>query len=385
MRLPVRLPVAGDVIGMSNVKIVSNSEFGPQHPLLPEPIKLSYTVSGDKIVDVIPTLGYVHRGIERACEINDYKRNIYLVERVCGICNYIHGATYCEAIENISGIEAPLRAKYLRSIWSEVSRLQSHFLWLGLYAEALGNEHLFMETWRHREYVLELIEKTNGHRIHLATNAIGGSRKDLNEDLIWTYKEAIKVIRQKTKILEPHFVKSEKMKKKTESVGILSKETAINLGACGPLARASGVKTDARLLGYAAYGQLDFEPVTHQGSDCWSRIQVRFDEISQSIDLIEQAIKDLPEGPILVQGDRFPNGSTVVRHEQPRGELFYYVEGNGTNKLSRCRIRTPTAANIPALVHMLIGEKVGNIPAIVHTIDPCISCTERMTYVKGGE
>jgi Ni,Fe-hydrogenase III large subunit len=372
-------------VKMSAKKGITTCDFGPQTPLLPEPVKFSCKVENGKIIDVAPTLGYVHRGIERACEINDYKRNIYLVERVCGICNFIHGATYSEAIEKISGIQAPPRAQYLRTIWSELSRLQSHFLWLGLYADAAGDEHLFMETWRHREYILELNEKTNGHRIHLSTNAIGGVRKDIDENLAFTYKQAMKVIREKAKIIEPSFIKNEKLKKMTEGVGVLPKDVAASLGAVGPVARASGVKQDARSLGYAAYGKVDFEPITYNGEDCWSRIQVRYDEIHQSIDIIEQALKEMPEGPIIEKAEQFPDGVAVVRTEQPRGELFYYVEGNGTDKLSRCRIRTPTAANIPPVVHMLMGAKEAEIPLIVHSIDPCISCTERITYVNGGE
>jgi len=369
----------------SNAKTYTVLPFGPQHPVLPEPIHLKFLVDEDKIVDVLPNLGYVHRGIERACELNDYKRNIYLVERVCGICNYIHGATYCEAIENLTDTEVPARAKYLRVIWTELGRLQSHLLWLGLFADAIGFESLFMQVWRDREIVLTLNEKTNGHRIHLETNVIGGARKDIDSTLAKAYHEDLAVLRTKIEALRPVFTKDSAIKAKCEGRGILPKNKARFLGAVGPTIRGSGIKEDARMTGYEAYGQLDFEPVTYDGEDAYSRMLVRYDETIQSIDLIERAFKQIPEGPISTKHIRFPEGSTLVRTEQPRGELFYYVEGNGTLKLNRCKIRTPTASNIPPLVNILIGNEVPDIPTIVHSIDPCISCTERIVYLKGGQ
>jgi len=382
----VKLTVVGGAIGMSEIsnktKKYSVLPFGPQHPVLPEPVHLKFLVDEEKIVDVLPNLGYVHRGIERGCELNDYKRNIYLTERVCGICNFIHGATYSAGIEKITDTEVPIRAKYLRSIWSELQRLQSHLLWLGLFADAIGFESLFMQIWRDREMVLSLNEKTNGHRIHLETNLIGGARKDIDESLAKVYKEDLSVLRKKVEALTPVFHKDPGIKQKCEGKGILPKSKARFLGAVGPVIRGSGLKEDIRMTGYEAYGQLDFEPIVYNGEDAYSRMLVRFDETLQAFDLIDKALKQMPEGPILNKNTKFPEGSTVVRSEQPRGELFYYLEGNGTNKLDRCKIRTPTAANIPPLVNMLIGYEVPDIPTIVHSIDPCISCTERIVYLK---
>ena len=374
---------------MSDAKMSQNKytviPFGPQHPVLPEPVHLRFVVDEDKIVDVVPNLGYVHRGIERACELNDYKRNIYLCERVCGICNYIHGMTYSEAIEKATDTEVPARAKYLRVIWSELGRLQSHLLWLGLFADAIGFESLFMQVWRDREVILTLNEKTNGHRIHLETNAIGGCRKDIDESLAKAYVDDLAVVREKMENLRPVFYRDSALRAKTEGRGILPKGKAAFLGAVGPTIRGSGIKQDMRMTGYEAYGALDFEPIVHEGEDAYSRMLVRYDEVFQSFDLINEALREMPEGPVLNKNTKFPEGVAIVRTEQPRGELFYYVEGNGTNKLQRCKIRTPTAANIPSLVKMLIGHEIADIPTIVHSIDPCISCTERITYLKGGK
>ncbi|HIH87868.1 TPA: NADH-quinone oxidoreductase subunit D [Candidatus Bathyarchaeota archaeon] len=355
--------------------------FGPQHPVLPEPIQLRFTLDEEKIVDVVPQLGYVHRGIERAAELNDYKRNIYLCERVCGICNYIHGMTYCRVIEDLTDTEVPERAKYLRIIWQEMGRLQSHLLWLGLFADAIGFESLFMQIWRDREIILTLNEKTNGHRIHLSTNAIGGARKDIDASLAKEYRKDLELVREKIKVLEPVFYKDKSFRQLTEGKGILPKNQANFMGAVGPTIRGSGIPQDMRTLDPTCKA-LDFKPVVYESCDSYARTLVRFDEVFQSIELINKALDQMPDGPILNKNEKFPEGTTIVRTEQPRGELIYYVEGNGTNKLSRVKIRTPTGANIPSLVSMLIGHELPDIPVIVHSIDPCISCTERYVQVK---
>lgn len=359
--------------------------FGPQHPVLPEPLQLRFTIDEEEIVDVVPNLGYVHRGIERACELNDYKRNIYLCERICGICNYMHSMVYCEAIEKITDAEVPTRAKYLRTVWSELARLQSHLLWLGLFADGMGFESLFMQIWRDREIVLELTEKTAGHRIHLSTNLIGGVRKDMDEKLVGAYHEGMTELKARMDDVAPVFYRDRSVQERCVGKGILPKSEAVHLGAVGPTIRGSGIPQDMRKLGYEAYGELDFEPVTYDGEDTYARTLVRFDEVYQSIDIINRALDQMPEGPIINKNTTFPDGIAINRVEQPRGEVFYYVVGNGTIHLERCRVRTPTLANIPALLTMLVGHEVADIPPIVLSIDPCISCTERFTYVKEGE
>ena len=370
---------------MSETKEFTVFPFGPQHPVLPEPLQLRFTVDEERIVEVVPNIGYVHRGIERACELNDYRRNIYLCERICGICNYMHSMSYCEAIEKITDAEVPERARYLRTIWSELGRLQSHLLWLGLFADGMGFESLFMQLWRDREIVLELTEKMAGHRIHLSTNAIGGVRKDMDERLIGEYRSGLVKLREKVEAVDPVFRNDASVKLKTVGKGILPKGQAVHLGAVGPTIRGSGIAQDMRTLGYEAYSELDLTPITYDSEDTYARTLVRLDEVYQSIDLIVQALDQMPEGPILNKATGFPEGTAINRVEQPRGEAFYYIVGNGTINLERVRVRTPTLANIPALLSMLMGHEVADIPPIVLSIDPCISCTERITYVKGGE
>jgi ech hydrogenase subunit E len=160
-------------------------------------------------------------------------------------------------------------------------------------------------------------------------------------------------------------------------VGVLSKEDAHNLGAVGPVMRASGIAQDARKIGYAAYKDINFEPITSTQGDCYARCEVRIKELFQAMDIIRQAAEKIPDGPIDMKVEGKPNGEIFIRTEQPRGEVIYYAKANGTANLTRLRVRTPTFANIPPLLTLLKGCSLADVPVLVLTIDPCISCTER--------
>lgn len=359
--------------------------FGPQHPVLPEPIQLRLTVEEEKVIDVGVNMGYVHRGIERACELNDYQRNVQLCERVCGICNFMHALCYCMAVERLVDVEVPERAQYLRVVWCELSRLQSHLLWLGLLADAMGFESLFMQIWRDREIVMDLQERTGGNRVIVSTCIVGGVRRDIRGHLADYFKESLLKLRERMDKVAHVILKDPVFKKRTEGKGYLSYNDALKLGAVGPTARGSGVAKDVRLEGYQAYKYLKFEPIVEKGCDVYARTLVRLYEVYQSIDLILEAMKSMPEGEIAVKPEKWPEGEAMARVEQPRGELFYYVKGNGTNKLERVKIRTPTLANIPSLLAMLPGHELADVPVVILSVDPCISCTERVIYVSKGE
>ena len=351
--------------------------FGPQHPVLPEPIHLTLTVEDEIITEAVPALGFVHRGLEKLVDIRDFRQMVQVVERVCGICSMMHAMCYAQGIEALMAVEIPPRAKYLRVVWSELHRMHSHLLWLGLFADSFGFESLFMQFWRIREKILNIQEATTGNRVIVSVNVIGGVRRDLNPDQIrWTLSELIEV-EQMIMGLESTLFDDYTVKKRTVGRGILSGETAMELGSVGPTLRGSGVAQDMRVLGYAALNELDFTPVTVENGDCWSRCRVRFLETLQSIDLIRQAISKMPNGEINTKVKGRPAGEIISRVEQPRGEVFYYIKANGEKNLDRLRIRTPTFANIPALLTMLPGMWLSDVPVVVLSIDPCISCTER--------
>jgi ech hydrogenase subunit E len=351
--------------------------FGPQHPVLPEPIHLDLVTEDEKVVEARPSIGFVHRGLEKLVEKKDYIEFVYVAERICGICSFIHGQTYCQAIEAIMNVQVPPRALFLRTIWGELSRMHSHLLWLGLMADAMGFESLFMHSWRVRERVLNIIEATTGGRVIFGSCKIGGVRRDIDAAGIEKILRELEVIDLETREIIKIFLQDRSVKARLSGVGILTKQDAYDLGCVGPTLRASGIAQDLRQLKYAAFGDLAFQPITRTEGDSYARCAVRCAEVIQSIDLIRQACAKIPAGEIEVKVSGNPTGETIMRTEQPRGEVAYYLKANGSKNLQRFRVRTPTFANLPALLKVLPGCELADVPVLVLTIDPCISCTER--------
>jgi Ni,Fe-hydrogenase III large subunit len=351
--------------------------FGPQHPVFPEPIQLRLVLEDEKVIEALPAIGYVHRGLEKLAEQRDFIQDVYIVERICGICSFMHAMNYCQGIETLMDITIPDRARFLRVIWAELHRMHSHLLFLGLLADSFGFENLFMQCMRCREDIIDVMEMTAGNRILLTTCCIGGVRKDIPAEMLGEVHKALDRVFQQLKDLRPAFADDYTVKKRLIGVGVLSMEKAMELGAVGPVAKASGLVMDLRQTGYAAYKDLAYEPIIETAGDCYARMMIRLRELDQSTELVHKAIKMLPEGPFNVPVKGNPTGEVAARIEQPRGELLFFVKGNGTKNLDRFRARTPTFANIPPLLHMLPGYQLADVPVIVISIDPCISCTER--------
>lgn len=351
--------------------------FGPQHPVLPEPIHLDLVLEDETVVEAIPKIGYIHRGLEKLVKKKDFQQYTFVAERVCGICSFMHGMGYCMTVEDIMNIEVPERAEFLRTIWAELSRIHSHLLWLGLTADAFGFESLFMHSWRLREQVLDIFEETTGGRVIFSVCQIGGVRKDIDSDTLKKINEKLAKLEEELKEITRVFLTDSSVKHRTQGVGVLSKEKAFELGAVGPMTRASGNAIDMRKLNYAAYGKIKFEPIVETDGDCYGRMSVRIKDIFQAIDIIRQCIALIPEGSINVKVKGNPKGESFIRLEQPRGEVLYYTKANGTKFLDRVRVRTPTFANLPALLETLKGVSLADVPILILTVDPCISCTER--------
>lgn len=351
--------------------------YGPQHPVLPEPIHLDLVIEDEKIIEAIPSIGFIHRGLESLVEKKDFNEMTYVVERTCGICSFMHGMGYCESVEHIMHVEVPDRGKFLRTIWCEMSRMHSHLLWLGLLADAFGFESLFYQCWRMREKILDLFELTTGGRCIFSVNKIGGVLKDIDEEMMSTILGVMDEMEQDMKAIIKTFLSDYTVESRLKGVGVLTKQQAHDLGAAGPFARASGIAMDMRKRGYAAYPHIDFEPITSDIGDGYARCDVRIHEVLQSIDIIRQAAAKMPKGEIGVNVKGNPNGEYFMRVEQPRGEAIYYVKANGTKFLDRMRVRTPTFANLPGMLETLKGADLADVALLVLTIDPCISCTER--------
>lgn len=352
--------------------------FGPQHPVLPEPVHLDLVVEDETVVEAIPSIGFIHRGLEKLVETKDYNQMVYVIERICGICSFGHGWGACASIEGAMSVKIPERAEFLRTILHELSRMHSHLLWLGLLADAFGFESLFMHCWRIRETVLDILEKATGGRVIFSICKVGGMRRDISDEELKEIVEILDELKAEIKEITDVFIEDDSVKNRMCGVGILSKEDAEELCAVGPVARGSGVVQDLRLTNsHGVYDQLDFEPVIETDGDCYARCKVRIGEIFQSIELVEKAIEKIPEGPVSVDVKGNVQGEYITRLEQPRGEAFYYAKGAGSKFLKRMRVRTPTNMNIPALVKTLQGCDLADVPILILTIDPCISCTER--------
>jgi ech hydrogenase subunit E len=351
--------------------------FGPQHPVLPEPVHLDLVVEDEKVIEARPSIGFIHRGLEKLAETKDYVEFTYVAERICGICSFIHGQTYCQAIETIMNVPVPPRAIYLRTIWGEFSRIHSHLLWLGLMADGMGFESLFMHSWRVREKILNIIEATTGGRVIFGSCKIGGVRRDIDAAMTQHILKELDVIEKDMREITKVFLDDNSVKSRLCGVGVLTKEQAYDLGCVGPMLRASGEAQDMRQLGYAAFNEIQVQPITRTEGDSYARCAVRCLELFQSVDIIRQAFGKLRPGDIEVKVTGNPNGETITRTEQPRGEVVYHLKANGTKNLQRFRVRTPTFANLPAMLSVLPGCDLADVPVIVLTIDPCISCTER--------
>jgi membrane-bound hydrogenase subunit alpha len=359
---------------------------GPQHPALKEPESFTFVVDGERVVGVKPRLGYNHRGVEKAMEARTFIQNLYLVERVCGICSHAHVFCYAQNVEEAAGIEAPPRAQYIRTIVAELERIHSHYLWVGIAAHVIGFDTLFMYTWRDREVVMDLLELISGNRVNYAMNTIGGVRRDIPTELAEEVKRGLRKLEERTKYYKGVCTSERSLLRRAVGVGILKTSDALNLSAVGPTLRASGITRDVRRDDpYGAYGEVPFNVVTHDGCDVASRVIVRLGELFESIDIIRYALEHLPEGPLSVRAPEVvaPN-EAVSRVEAPRGEDIHYIRSNGTDKPDRYKIRAPTLANIPSVCRMLIGVYVADIPIVLAAIDPCFSCTDRMAFIDVG-
>ncbi|MCR5582374.1 MAG: nickel-dependent hydrogenase large subunit [Eggerthellaceae bacterium] len=354
--------------------------FGPQHPVLPEPLHLDLVVEDEKVVEAIPQIGFIHRGLEKLTETRDYNQFIYIAERICGICAFGHSMGYAETVEKLMDVEIPTRAEYLRVILHELSRVHSHILWMGLAADAFGFESLFMHCWRLRERVLDCFERMTGGRVIFSAVVVGGMVRDQDAETLRYLQDTLAGIKDEYQQLMNTFVNDTSVRSRLVGVGVITPEDAAKYGMVGPFGRASNLNNDVRRLGNGGYKYLsDFQPILSTDGDCMARVIVRAQEVLQSIDIINEMCATIPEGDIAVPVKGSPKAGAQACNalEQPRGECYYYASGNGTKYLERMRIRTPTSANLAGMATALAGCELTDVNMIVLTIDPCISCTER--------
>ncbi|TBW36626.1 carbon monoxide-induced hydrogenase [Siculibacillus lacustris] len=352
---------------------------GPLHVALEEPMYFKIDVRGETIANVDINAGHVHRGIEYLTTKRTIYQNVILTERICSLCSNSHPETFAMAAEQIAGLEVPERALYLRVIAGEIKRIASNLFNIAILAHLVGYETLFMHVMEVREVAQDIKESVFGNRMDLGAVCIGGVRYDLDDETTAYLSGALdKLVPEIDEIIATYRTNGSILGR-TRGIGILKREDALACGVVGPVARASGIDYDVRMVApYAAYDRLPMVVHTLTDGDVWSRAMIRLAEARTAIELIRACLRDLPGGPTHLH-DRpdIPRGQAVAKCEAPRGELIYYLKTNDNPEPERVKWRVPTFMNWDALRYMLADQKIADIAIIVNSIDPCVSCTER--------
>jgi len=362
--------------------------IGPQHPALKEPGHFEFTVDGEIVTGATVRLGYVHRGIEKGCEDRNWTQGMYLVERICGICSHVHATAYALGAEQLAKVVVPPRAQAIRVLVSELERIHSHMLWLGVQAHEGGFDTLFMYTWRDRETVMDLLEMLTGNRVNYSANVLGGVKCDVTDEIASAILKGVDYLEERARYYLNIVTTDETFLGRTRNVGTMTPEQAVRIGAIGPTARASGLNRDVRVNApYAGYVDFPVQIVTAQGGDLLARTIVRVNELFESIRLIRLIIEKLPPGELTVRMPRrVPEGAVVSRVEAPRGELFYYMRSGGGDKPERVKVRTPSICNWATVMAVAIGHNLADMPMLLAGIDPCFSCSDRsVSVVRAGK
>jgi Ni,Fe-hydrogenase III large subunit/Ni,Fe-hydrogenase III component G len=357
---------------------------GPFHPLQEEMEFFQLTVDGEIVTDIDMRISYNHRGIEKHSETLQFDQVPFLVSRVCGICSASHPLAYVNAVEEIAGVTPPERAQYIRVIINELERIHSHILWAGLAGHFIGYDTVFMWAWKYREPVLDLLEEITGNRNNYGNVKVGGCREDIPNELKPKIIREVDKIHKKMDMLIKAVTDDPVLHARLKGVGVLSKRDAIRYAVTGPTARASGVPIDVRRDDpYAAYGDLEWDVITRPEGDVFAKVVVRLLEVIESIKMIKEAVKKLPDGPITTEVKEIPPGEGCGHAEAPRGETFHYVRSDGGNRPVRHKIRAPSYVNVPSFKASCLGEHIADVTITLASVDPCYSCTERLAVVDG--
>ena len=330
-------------------------------------------------------LGYVHRGIEKGVEARNWVQNLYLLERICGICSHIHAMAYCLGVERLAKVDVPARAQAIRVIVAELERIHSHMLWLGVAAHEAGFDTLFMFSWRDRETVMDLLESITGNRVNYSANILGGVKCDIGADQTKEILEGITYLEERTNHYLQVVTSDSMFIQRTRNIGRMSLAVARRLGVVGPTARASGVTQDLRVdAPYTAYKDFPVQCVTDEQGDLAARFEVRLKELFESYRVIREILDNMPEGAL--KAKRMPRkikpGETISRVEAPRGELLYFIKSNGSDIPERIKVRTPTLCNMASVLTLTVGHNLADVPMILVGIDPCFSCNDRAVTIR---
>jgi len=358
--------------------------IGPQHPALKEPGHFEFTVDGEVVTAARMRLGYAHRGIEKAAESRNWIQNLYLFERVCGICSHTHTMAYTLGVEKLAQVEVPARAQTIRELVAGLERIHSHLLWLGVTAHEAGFDTLFMYSWRDRETVMNLLEQVTGNRVNYSANVLGGVKCDIGLEQTKAIKDGLNFLETRIRHYLEVVTTDVMFLNRTRNVGTITREEAERFGLLGPTARASGLVRDIRVEApYGAYTRFPVSAVTATNGDLEARCVVRLNELLVSCFTLRTIVDNLPEGPLTVKMPRkVPAGETISRVEAPRGELLYYIKSGGGENPLRIHVRTPSLCNWVSVLEKAVGRQLADVPMLIAGMDPCFSCNDRVVTVK---
>ncbi|MCK5646881.1 MAG: NADH-quinone oxidoreductase subunit D [Anaerolineales bacterium] len=359
--------------------------LGPQHPSTHGVFRMAVVLDGETIVSLKPVMGYLHRNHEKIGERNTYLHNMPFTDRLDYICSMTNNFGYALAVEKLLGKKAlvPERAEYIRVIMSEMTRINNHVWAIGFLLNDLGAFFTpALYAMEERELILDIFEATAGSRMMCNYFRFGGVARDIPEDAFQKLKDLVyERLPRKVDELDIYLTENEIVGERCEGVGILSPEDAIAFSETGPVLRASGVPYDIRRADpYGIYDRFDFDVAVRYHGDCYDRYIIRMDEIRQSLRILQQAVRDIPDGPVLTKNPynvRVPAGESYVRIEAPKGELGYYIVSDGTANPYRYHIRSPSFINLTALEKMCEGHKVADIVAILGSIDITLGDVDR--------
>ena len=355
--------------------------MGPQHPSTHGVFRMVLWIDGEKVVKAEPHIGYLHRGSEKLCEGEQYAQIITLFDRLDYISNFNNELVYCRAVEKLLGLEVPERAEYVRVILCELNRIASHLLFVGTIGLDAGAMTPVMFTFRGRERIQSVFEAISGARMMHNYFRVGGIKEDLPanfEDLIGNL---LPELRSDVEESDQLLTYNEVFIARTKGVGAIDVETAIDYGLTGPCLRACGVGYDVRKAEpYSVYDRLDFDVPVGIDGDCWERYYVRVEEMYQSLSIVEQAVAQMPNGPVSVLGRRLirpPKGDVYVRSENPRGEIGVYLVSDGSDRPYRVKVRPPSFCNLSALRHMVKDAWLADAVVILGSLDIVLGEVDR--------
>lgn len=365
--------------------ITEEGEFvinmGPQHPATHGVLHLKVWLDGETIKKIEPHLGYIHRSIEKMCESLSYRQFIFTTSRMDYLSAHINNQACALAVEKAMQVEATPRAKAIRIILAEFTRLASHQLWWAAMGLDLGAVTPFFYAFREREAINEIMEETCGARLTQNYMVPGGVMVDIHPNFQKRAKDVINQIKEKAHEYEELLTGNVIFQQRLKGVGYLSKEDAVSYGVTGPTARGSGISCDIRKhFPYDGYEHLQFDEILETGGDSWARYLVRIAEMKQSVSIIEQLIDNIPEGDFQAKTKsviKLPKGEFYQRVETARGEFGVYIVSEGATTPYRCKFRSPNLSNLSAIPKMAQGAKIADLMAIMGTVDLVIPDIDR--------